>query len=84
MNFCESLSRTSNLKYVWQKVRAMSNKFHRKETANSYNVEEAVCVESQINELNPPWCAERPPSLEIESSYHEFCTLFAINELIRL
>lgn len=28
MEFGESLSRTSNLKYVWHKIRAMSNKYH--------------------------------------------------------
>lgn len=36
LEFCSSLSQSSNIGYVWHKIRAMGNKYHRKETANSY------------------------------------------------
>lgn len=37
LEFCGSLNRTSNLKYVWHTVRSMYNKFYRSETSNVYN-----------------------------------------------
>lgn len=51
LEFCGSLSRTSNLKYVWQTMRSMCNKYHRKETSNAYNDEASIIVNKQINDL---------------------------------
>lgn len=39
IDFCDSLNRTSNMRLVWQKIRAMSNKYHREEMSNVYKEE---------------------------------------------
>lgn len=54
LKFCNALGRTSNMKYVWHKVRAMNNSFHRKETPNAYTEETALIVNDLIAELSPP------------------------------
>lgn len=64
LDFCSSLNRFSSLKYMWQKIRAMSNKFHRKETANEYNESSSRTVIKQIDDLCPPWCSPEPPCFD--------------------
>lgn len=81
MDFCDSLNRTSNLKFVWQKVRAMGNNFHRKETANVYSDEDAARINTQIVDLSPPWCATSPPSIDISEPLVGLCAPFRIEEL---
>lgn len=64
LDFCSSLNRFSSLKYMWQKIRAMGNKFHRKETANEYNESASRTVIKQIDDLCPPWCSPEPPCFD--------------------
>lgn len=64
LDFCSSLNRFSSLKYMWQKIRAIGNKFHRKETANEYNESSSRTVIKQIDDLCPPWCSPEPPCFD--------------------
>lgn len=57
LDFCGSLTRFSNLKIIWQKIRAMGNKFHRDETANVYNKNSSRIIFNQIDKLcKAPQC----------------------------
>lgn len=60
LEFCGSLNKFSSLKYMWHKIRAMNNKFHRKETANSYDASSSNIITDQFNDLCPPWCSPEP------------------------
>jgi len=60
LEFCSSLSRFSNIGYVWHKIRAMGNKYHRKETANSYKPNLINIINQQIEELSAPCLNSNP------------------------
>lgn len=42
LSFCSTLSKYSDLKFVWQRIKGMSNKFHRKENSNEYNCKRLI------------------------------------------
>lgn len=62
------------MRLVWQKIRAMSNKYHRKETSNMYNAENINQVALQINVV-------RPPNLPFGSDGQGMCKPFTLMEL---
>ncbi|XP_026831112.1 uncharacterized protein LOC113563584 [Ooceraea biroi] len=59
----ESFNRTTNLRYVWQKVKTLNGSLNRKESTNSYSSASEVVVQRQIEDLYPPWCAPGPSVL---------------------
>lgn len=65
LKFCDSFGRASNMKYIWSKIRAMNNKFHRKEASNFYNDKAVSAMRNQIESLGPPWCPTEPPDIVI-------------------
>lgn len=69
------------MRLVWQKIRAMSNKFHREEMSNVYKEEHMTQVATQIDELSPPWCAVRPPLFERCPIMRDMCRPFTLVEL---
>lgn len=59
-DFCCSLNKSSNMSFVWNRVKRMSKGFYKNENANEYNPAAKREVEKAIEELCPPW-VELPP-----------------------
>lgn len=53
LSFCSILNKFSNLKFVWQRVKGMANKFHRAETVNEYNSQTVRATLDIIDNLCP-------------------------------
>lgn len=62
--FCCTLNRTTNLSYVWKKVKALANGLSRRENSNEYNEDAKNAVLHMIDDLCPPWVETCPPDLE--------------------
>lgn len=60
-NFCNTLNRNSSMKYIWNKVKAISNSYNRKEDSNAYNEKSKSAVRDAIDDLCPPWAELAPP-----------------------
>lgn len=62
--FCKKLNRNSNMKFVWQTIRGMANKFNRSETFNEYNPLSVKQARQTIEDLCPPWVEAQSPNFE--------------------
>lgn len=60
-NFCSSLNKSSNMSFIWNKVRALSKGFAKNENANEYNPDAKKAVNKAIDDLCPPWVETHPP-----------------------
>lgn len=84
--FCSSLNKSSNMTFVWNKVRMMSKGFSKNENANEYNPAAKKEIEKAIEELCPPWVESPPPNFsdtifnylfELPFTMEEFETVLA-------
>lgn len=60
LNFCSSLSFSTNEGRVWSKIKCMNKNYHRNEKMYAENVESKSSVLSSIDSLCPYWVPTRP------------------------
>lgn len=80
MEFCNSLNNQSNMKYVWQKIKAFNTSISSNESSNEYNPETQTNIIKQIDLLAPPWCSPKPPEF-IMTEHLQPDFLFSSDEL---
>lgn len=81
LKFCNSLNKNISMSYVWNKVKAISNSYYRKEDSHVYKEKNRVAVFDAINDLCSPWSEVPPPDFSCLPVVELFEMPFDVSEL---
>ncbi|CAG5103233.1 Protein of unknown function [Cotesia congregata] len=67
-NFCASLSKNTNPKFLWNTIKGFQNRWNYRENANEYDKNKISAVKVMIEELCPPWVPNHRPCLNYDTA----------------